>query len=96
MMTKLFENEKVYSESSRAVVIEQVLKALNYMHTNNLVHRDLKPDNIIFANNKQPIDFKTVEIKVIDFGFAKTSKSAEDLDEFLGTPLYLAPEIILH
>lgn len=52
MMTKLFESEKVYTESSRAIVIEQVLKALNYMHKNNLVHRDLKPENIIFSNVK--------------------------------------------
>ncbi len=75
MMTKLFEKEKIYIEENRALVIEQILRAVNYMHKNNLVHRDLKPENIIYSSVriKQPIDFREVELKVIDFGFAKVS-----------------------
>jgi serine/threonine protein kinase len=74
-MTKLFEKEKIYIEENRALVIEQILRAVNYMHKNNLVHRDLKPENIIYSSVriKQPIDFREVELKVIDFGFAKVS-----------------------
>ena len=92
-LTKLFENEKCFVEGNRALVVEQILKALNYLHQNNLCHRDLKPDNVIFTN-KPPIDFKKLDIKLIDFGFAKATLAKDDLTDFVGTPFYIAPEII--
>jgi calcium-dependent protein kinase len=85
--------EKIYDESHRAVVINQVLKALNYLDSLNLVHRDLKPDNIMYSAPSGNLDFDKLQIKIIDFGFAKFSEG-KDLNEFLGTPYFLAPEIV--
>ena len=65
---------------------------MNYIHKKNIAHRDLKVDNIVVAFSK-PIDFTNIEIKLIDFGFAKQYVSG-GVDEFIGTPYYIAPEII--
>lgn len=51
-ITTLFKNEAGFSEVNRALVIDQVLRALNYMHTNKLVHRDLKTENVVYAPSK--------------------------------------------
>jgi serine/threonine protein kinase len=92
-MTKLFEDETTFSESNRIIVIDQILRALNYMHQNNLVHRDLKTDNVVYAPSADSDDFDNLELKLIDFGFANINLKNE-LSDFVGTPYYLAPEII--
>lgn len=58
-----------------------------------MVHRDLKPDNIMYSSGTTEVDFNKIQVKIIDFGFAKLSEG-KTLDEFLGTPYFLAPEII--
>ena len=63
----------------------QVLSGLAYMHTRNISHRDMKPENIIYNP-------KTGRIKIIDFGFACISK--DKLRVFCGTPSYMSPEIV--
>ena len=54
-----------------------------------MVHRDLKPQNIMMSKVEPKI-----EIKLTDFGFATYFKYCEKLNQQLGTPLYMAPEII--
>ncbi len=75
-----------YSLSEQLDVILQVLKALEYAHNNGVVHRDVKPANILISNDGF--------VKLVDFGIAlSTSKSCEtDSDIILGTPAYMAPE----
>jgi serine/threonine protein kinase len=73
-MTKLFENEEAFNEFNRIFVIDQILRALNYMHSNELVHRDLKTENVVFSPSKVGDDFSNLQMKLIDFGFAKASK----------------------
>ena len=63
-----------------------VLDALDYMHSNDVIYRDLKPENVMIDRNGYA--------KVIDLGFAKILKSGERTYTFLGTPDYMAPEII--
>lgn len=58
-----------------------------------IVHRDIKPENIIYKNQNNML-WDNLEIKLIDFGFAKISQNNHDLNEFLGTPYYMAPEIV--
>eukprot|EP00347_Sterkiella_histriomuscorum_P023324 403335085 len=92
-ISTLFKKEVNFNEQHRAIVIEQVLRALNYMHTNKLVHRDLKTENVVYAPNKNDGgDFDSLEVKLIDFGFANANNNK--LTEFVGTPYYVAPEII--
>jgi serine/threonine protein kinase len=66
-------------------VIYQVLSALQHCHRQGIVHRDIKPDNILFG-----IDGK---IKLVDFGLA-TYFGEEDLRESVGTPSFTAPEVL--
>ena len=57
-----------------------------------MVHRDLKPENILM----EFADTSNFSIKVVDFGFAKLydPKKGEGMDDYLGTPAYMAPEIL--
>lgn len=55
---------KNYNESKAAHIIYQVLLAVNYMHRHKMVHRDLKPQNILISN------LETLEVKLADFGFS--------------------------
>jgi len=67
------------------MVFSQILQAVQYIHSNGIVHRDIKLENII-------VD-KSMNIKLADFGFA-TNDHIDRLDSFLGSPAYMAPEIL--
>lgn len=75
------------TETDAQNIIKQLFLALNYMHSNNIAHRDIKPENILISNKE------TLEIKLTDFGFATYHKQT-DLDDVLGSPIYMAPEIV--
>ena len=57
---------KQFNENDAAYVIQQILRAINFLHTQNIAHRDLKPENILLVS-KDPND---LSIKVTDFGFS--------------------------
>ena len=69
------------------LIFAQLLDGLEAIHNSNIVHRDIKLENIMISGN----DYS---LKYIDFGFA-TEKSNEYLSTFLGTPNYAAPELHL-
>jgi serine/threonine-protein kinase len=73
-------------EPSRAVeIITQVLSALGFAHQNGVVHRDVKPSNIMVLDGG--------EVKVADFGIARIDASEFTIvGDLLGTPAYMAPE----
>ena len=65
----------------------QIKNGLQYLYLQNIVHRDIKPQNILVSNNKI--------LKIIDFGLSKNiSMNSEMMDTICGSPLYMAPEII--
>nr|AHW46386.1 MSP [Paramecium caudatum] len=78
-----------FNERTAADYMKQVLSALAYCHAQNIIHRDMKPSNIML----QSPDPKA-GIKVIDFGTAKKQVSGEKQTQVIGTPLYIAPEVI--
>ena len=78
-----------FSERDGAVLMKQVLSCINYCHQANIVHRDLKPENILLEQNKE-FD----QIKIIDFGTSLVYDPNRNLDEKLGTPYYIAPEVL--
>lgn len=80
------------SESEAALVLQEILRAVHYMHEQDLTHRDLKPENFIFAS-KGPIDEENM-LKLIDFGVACECRPSEVLKEVVGTPYYVAPQVI--
>jgi len=65
----------------------EILDALEYLFKKDILHRDIKPQNILISNNS---------IKLSDFGFAKSFEKNELITTFCGSPLYMAPEIILN
>lgn len=88
---ELFERiiEKEYLEEQEAVMyLRQVLEGLQYMHGMNIVHLDIKPENILC------IDARSNRIKLIDFGLARELKPGEITRCALGTPDFVAPEAI--
>jgi len=60
------------------------------MHARNIAHRDIKPENILLES------IEKLDIKLTDFGFATYFNERDKLDEVLGSPLYMPPEIINH
>ncbi len=64
-------------------LLGQLLEAIAYLHRREVIHRDLKPDNILVVNGV---------VKVLDFGLALLH-GQDDVDGIAGTPEYLAPEV---
>ena len=81
---------KLFNERSASKILEQILLAVNYMHQRNITHRDIKPENILMESQ----EVNNLNIKMTDFGFASFYNPKEGLNEVLGSPLYMAPEII--
>ena len=70
-------------------LITKVLLAIAHCHSRGVTHRDLKPENILFENNSPD-----AEIKIIDFGLSRKYSKDGKLHSVLGTPYYVAPEVL--
>jgi len=78
-------------EKEAATVIQQILRAICYMHDKQVCHRDLKPENFLFAT-KDALD-KSV-LKIIDFGLSCNFKTGQTMSTRAGTPYYVAPQVL--
>ena len=80
-------------EPARAIgITRQVCKALAAAHRANIIHRDIKPDNIVLEHRRGRQDL----VKLVDFGIATMMDDASKPQfSIIGTPHYLAPEAIL-
>ncbi|CAE6945216.1 CPK3 [Symbiodinium natans] len=83
------------SEADAATIMQQIFKAMVYMHENGVCHRDLKPENFLFLK-KAPI--RDNVLKIIDFGiaahFEASRHSVASFSSKVGTPYYVAPEVL--
>lgn len=80
---------KRFSEVNAAPFMAQILSALAYLHKNKIVHRDVKPENIVFETQEED-----AVLKLIDFGNSRKVTENEKLKSRLGTLYYLAPEVL--
>jgi calcium-dependent protein kinase len=81
--------QEICSEKESAELIRCVLDAVRYCHEKNIVHRDLKLENLLFKTTE-----KDSPIKIIDFGLAFILRQDKVMESFVGTPYYMAPEIL--
>ncbi|CRG95088.1 calcium dependent protein kinase 5, putative [Plasmodium gallinaceum] len=78
-----------FSEYEAYKIMRQVFSAIYYCHSKNIMHRDLKPENILYVN-----DSDDSPIQIIDWGFASKCMNNHNLKSVVGTPYYIAPEIL--
>jgi len=78
---------KKLSESDIKIIAKQLVSALQFLHSARIIHRDIKPQNILLS--------KSNVIKLCDFGFARAlSEQSIMATSIKGTPLYMAPELV--
>jgi len=80
--------KRKFSESETRFYAAEIAMALDCLHRNNIVYRDLKPENMLLD--------KTGHIKMTDFGLSKNLSNANLMKTFCGSTTYLAPEVIVH
>uniref|UniRef100_A0A7S4HNE9 phosphorylase kinase n=1 Tax=Vannella robusta TaxID=1487602 RepID=A0A7S4HNE9_9EUKA len=80
-----------YTEKDASKVIRQILEGLQALHKHKVVHRDLKPENLLLSTNDEDAD-----VLITDFGLsAVLPEDGGLLHDAVGTPSYIAPEILI-
>ncbi|XP_071789843.1 serine/threonine-protein kinase 36-like [Asterias amurensis] len=84
---QILEDDGNLPECQVQVIVAQLVSALHYLHSHRILHRDMKPQNILLG--------KGGIVKLCDFGFARAiSLNTLVLTSIKGTPLYMAPELV--
>lgn len=83
--------DKFFEESQARNCFTEIIQAVAYMHTKAIVHRDLKAENILLTTSNRAI----MHPKIADFGLALQIKRHGVCRTVCGTPLYMAPEILM-
>ena len=66
-------------------LFKQIIEGLKYCHSKNILHRDIKLDNILLSSEG--------DVKICDFGVSKLVRNGEIMTEQCGTPAYISPEV---
>ncbi|KAL7195035.1 hypothetical protein ACSBR1_035288 [Camellia fascicularis] len=78
-----------YTERAAAAVTRTIVEVVQLCHRHGVIHRDLKPENFLFASKKE-----NSPLKAIDFGLSIFFKPGERFSEIVGSPYYMAPEVL--
>jgi serine/threonine protein kinase len=81
----LINSRKRLEESESVALFFQIVRGMQVLNVNKVIHRDLKPPNILLKNGIA---------KIADFGFAKNVMNRDFTQTFAGSPLQMAPEIM--
>eukprot|EP00898_Chlorokybus_atmophyticus_P007662 jgi/Chlat1/7898/Chrsp66S07205 len=88
-MSKFIQRNKQVPESTARHFLQQLAKGLEVLRANHLIHRDLKPQNLLLSENSH-----SATLKIADFGFARSLQPQGLAETLCGSPLYMAPEIL--
>nr|XP_046271718.1 serine/threonine kinase 17a like [Scatophagus argus] len=83
------DNDDAFTEKDVIRLARQILTGVAFLHRNNVVHLDLKPQNILLTSAR-PLG----DIRIVDFGLSRRMDNITEVREILGTPEYVAPEIL--
>ncbi|XP_029461931.1 serine/threonine-protein kinase 17B [Rhinatrema bivittatum] len=83
------DQDETFTEKDVIQLLRQILEGVCYLHQNNIVHLDLKPQNILLSSTNPRGD-----VKIVDFGMSRKIGTSSELREIMGTPEYVAPEIL--
>ncbi|XP_022096854.1 serine/threonine-protein kinase 17B-like [Acanthaster planci] len=84
------EKEDAFTEQDVVRLVRQILEGVYYLHQNNIVHLDLKPQNILLTSGLPCLG----DIKLIDFGIARLVQNGDVIRDIVGTPEFVAPEVL--
>lgn len=86
---EFIKDKKKMDEQQIYQIFEQILKGVTFLHSNHVLHRDLKLENILFSK-----DNENLQLKIADFTLSTFFQDDSDLfNDFCGTPGCMAPEI---
>ncbi|CAD8164080.1 unnamed protein product [Paramecium pentaurelia] len=86
-LLELLEERKTLDQNSIKRVILQLVLAVHTCHSVGIAHRDIKPENLLIDNE--------LNLKLCDFGFARTIQSQEQLTDYVATRWYRSPELLI-
>ena len=88
-LKRLIETKHSFSENEACIIIEKLLSAIAYIHSKNVCHRDVKPENIMMNDYND-----LTSLKLVDFGLSAQNFDNFEDSNYCGTYLYMAPEQI--
>nr|XP_032628687.1 serine/threonine-protein kinase 17A-like [Chelonoidis abingdonii] len=83
------EQDEAFTEQDVIRLVRQILRGVGFLHQHNVVHLDLKPQNILLTSSS-PLG----DIRIVDFGLSRRVDAVREVREILGTPEYVAPEVL--
>lgn len=95
-LADVLKERKMFNENETKLIIQKLAGAIAYLHKHGIVHRDIKLENILMADN--PVDAcDHLHVKITDFGLSVVKGGVTHdsmMQDFCGTPIYMAPEIL--
>lgn len=86
-LTDIIDNNPVITEDQISTICYETCKGLAHLHSQDIIHRDIKSDNVLLD--------RTGNVKITDFGFcAKLTESKSKRATMVGTPYWMAPEVV--
>uniref|UniRef100_A0A3Q0RA66 non-specific serine/threonine protein kinase n=1 Tax=Amphilophus citrinellus TaxID=61819 RepID=A0A3Q0RA66_AMPCI len=92
----LFKAKGTLREDTLRVFLQQIAAAMRILNSKGIIHRDLKPQNILLSYvGRKKSNISGIRIKIADFGFARYLQSNMMAATLCGSPMYMAPEVIM-
>lgn len=88
LFERVIDDDFVLTEKACAIFVRQICEGVDYMHSKNILHLDMKPENVLCTTRTGN------RIKLIDFGLARFYEPDKKLQVLFGTPEFVAPEVV--